>query len=57
MAKRRKIEAAIERLANLYEYGHLMANTDPAALLETACDELEACRACKHEELEGDDGK
>ncbi len=38
------IQDAISRLAGLFEYGHLLAETDPASLLNNASDEIERLR-------------
>lgn len=40
-----KIQAALERLADRFEYGHLQATTDPAGFLDTVCAELDRLRA------------
>lgn len=43
--RRKKIAQALERLAALYEWGALVAATDPAGLIEDVCDEIERLRA------------
>lgn len=43
--RRQKIAQALERLAALYEWGALVAATDPAGLIEDVCDEIERLRA------------
>lgn len=40
-----KLSAAIDRLAGLYEYGHLQADTSPDEFLEQVADEIAALRA------------
>ncbi len=39
-ARKMRLNDAIDRLASLYEYGALLACTDPAALLTQAADEI-----------------
>jgi hypothetical protein len=39
-----RLNEAINRLADLYEYGQLIASTDPSTLLHKACDEIEESR-------------
>ncbi len=43
-ARGERIREAIARLASLYEYGALMADTTPEVLLNQACDEIERLR-------------
>ncbi len=43
--RQQRIHDAIDRLASLYSYGALMAETDPAGLLNDAADEIEKARA------------
>jgi len=40
----KKLEAAISRLADLFEYGHLQASTNPAAFIGQAADEIVSVR-------------
>jgi chromosome segregation ATPase len=40
----KKLQAAISKLAALYEYGELEASTDPSAWLETVADEVRDLR-------------
>ena len=40
-----KLQKAIDRLAALYEFGHLSASTDPASFLGEVSDELERLRS------------
>ncbi len=42
---RKLINAAIDRLASCFEFGHLQACTDPAAFLDEVRGELESLRA------------
>lgn len=44
-ARQERISAAIDRLAGLYEGGHLLAATTPEVLLGMACDEIEQARS------------
>ncbi len=39
-----KLSAAIDRLAGLYEYGHLRADTSPDEFLEQVADEITSLR-------------
>jgi len=41
----KKLEAAISRLADLFEFGHLQASTNPAAFIGQAADEIISIRA------------
>jgi len=41
----KKLEAAISRLADLFEFGHLQASTNPAAFIGQAADEINSIRA------------
>jgi hypothetical protein len=41
----RRVQEAISRLAALYEYGELLASTDPAAFLDQVADEVIRLRA------------
>lgn len=43
-AKADAIKAAIDRLAALFEFGALQADTDPAAFLQRVADEIETLR-------------
>jgi len=40
-----RLEAAISTLADLFEYGHLQAQTDPAAFIEQVAAEIAELRA------------
>lgn len=40
-----RLNAAIDRLAGLFEFGQLMVATEPDKLLEMACDEIEELRS------------
>ena len=44
-ARQKRLNEAIERFAGLFEYGSLMADTDPAGLLDKATDEIVQLRA------------
>jgi len=44
-----RLDAAIDRLASLFEYGALLAGTDPATLLDLASDEIEKLRQASTE--------
>lgn len=46
---RRRFREACERLADLIEYGHLMAQTDPATFIESAADEIIRLRKLNQE--------
>lgn len=39
-----RVNEAIDRLAGLFEYGHLLSCSNPAALLNKASDEIERLR-------------
>jgi hypothetical protein len=52
-ARTERLNAAIDRLAGLFEFGHLMAETTPADLLNAASDEIERLRAVAAAEKEG----
>lgn len=55
---RQRTHDAISRLAALYEYGELLASTDPATLLHQAADEIEQARAARQAPgVGGTDGK
>jgi len=41
---RTRLSDAVDRLAGMYEYGHLMSCVSADELLNRACDELEAAR-------------
>lgn len=43
--RQKRIEAALSRLAAMYEYGELQATTTPAVFLERVADELDELRA------------
>lgn len=43
-ARQQRIQDAITRLAGLFMFGELLAETDPAELLNKACDEIERLR-------------
>ena len=45
MGRRKNQDKALERLAELFEFGSLQASTDVAAFLERVCDEIEYLRA------------
>lgn len=45
MTRRAKLQAAIDRLADALPYGHLLASTEPAQLLNNAAHELTELRA------------
>jgi hypothetical protein len=45
-----RIAESFSRLADLFPYGQLLAETDPATLLDRACDEIERTRAEKERE-------
>lgn len=40
MSQSKELSEAIDRLANLFEFGQLTASTNPADLLNEACEEL-----------------
>jgi len=45
--KQQRLDSAIDKLANLFENGHLMASTDPETLLDLASEEIKRRRCEK----------
>lgn len=49
MANMKKLQDALDNLADLYEYGHLQLSADPAGFLEDVISEIKELRKENHE--------
>lgn len=49
MANMEKLQDALDKLADLYEYGHLQLSADPAGFLEDVISEIKELRKERHE--------
>ncbi len=49
MNNMKKLQDAIDKLADLYEYGHLQLSADPAGFLEDVISEIKELRKERHE--------
>lgn len=45
MTSRASLHGAMDRIADLYDYGHLQLSSFPADFLNQVCDEIETLRA------------